>query len=153
MEEIINKWKILKKLRLHRDFIRNIQLFYVFKGTGIHVFIVTNDDKVYAFGSNWNGVLGFGHRNSVNELTVNKELSHKRIIDFKNGQWHIIARTSDKKVYCWGSNKDGVLGNGVDDREIYKPELNQYLKNKIIIEICCGENHSLALTTDGDVFA
>jgi len=152
MEEIINKYEILNKLNLNQDFIQNIQLFYVFN-RGRSVFIVTNDDKVYAVGSNECGVLGFGHRFSVNELTINQELSHKRIIDFKNGWRHTIARTSDGKVYCWGLNVWGLLGNGRDDRIIYKPILNQDLNGNHIVDICCGGVHSLVLTIDRDIYA
>jgi alpha-tubulin suppressor-like RCC1 family protein len=143
---------------LNQDFIQNIQLFYVFKrnfigGEKTDVFIITNDDKVYAVGSNVNGVLGFGHENSVNELTINEELSHKRIVDFNNGLRHTIARNSDGKVYCWGRNVCGILGNGRNDLVISKPELNQYLNGKHIIDICCGAGHSLVLTIDDDVYA
>jgi len=109
---------------LNQDFNRNIQLFYVGQYLiGRNVLIVTSDDKVYAFGSNGYGVLGYGHEDSVNELNINEGLSHKRIIDFKNGLEHTIARTSDGKVYCWGWNEWGLLGNGRHDWEIYKPEL------------------------------
>jgi hypothetical protein len=66
--------------------------------------MVTNDDKVYAFGNNSNGVLGFGNYkfrffgflnnlNYVNQLTHNEELSHKQIIDFKNGDCYVITLT------------------------------------------------------------
>jgi len=86
-------------------------------------------------------------------LTINEELSHKRIVDFKNGGVHTIARTSDGKVYCWGRNVYGVLGNGRNDWKISKPELNQYLNGKHVVDICCGGEHSLVLTIDGDVYA
>jgi alpha-tubulin suppressor-like RCC1 family protein len=118
-----------------------------------NVLIVTNDDKVFAFGSNWRGVLGFGNDDKVNELTINEELSHKQIIDFKNSSYHVIARTIDGKVYCWGYNDWGALGNGKNDWKIFKPELNKYLSDKQIIDVCCGDCHSLVLTNSGEVYA
>jgi alpha-tubulin suppressor-like RCC1 family protein len=52
-----------------------IKLLYVFKVfyKNSNVFIVTNDDKVYAFGNNSNGVLGFGNYKAY--LIIKKEFS------------------------------------------------------------------------------
>jgi alpha-tubulin suppressor-like RCC1 family protein len=36
---------------------------------------------------------------------------------------------------------------------IYKPQLNQYLNDKQIIDICFGSGHSLVLTNNGEVYA
>jgi len=124
-----NSQQILNELKLDQDFIQNITLLDVLNYG--NVFIITKDDTIYAFGSNRDGVLGFCHEDRLNELTINEELSDKRVIDFKNGMIHTIARTSDEKVYCWGWNVCGVLGNGRDDSKIYKPELNQYLNDEL----------------------
>ena len=129
---IINKYHVLKAF-LNQEFIKNIKLLYVFNN---NVFIVTNDDKTYVFGSNSCGILGLGNENEVNELTIVKELCHKQIIDFKNSWFHMIGRTIDGKVYVWGCNRWGILGNGRDDlNPYYRQELNEVLKDKRIITI------------------
>jgi alpha-tubulin suppressor-like RCC1 family protein len=152
MSEIIKKYKVLQQLK--EEFLNEIKLLYVFKDYNENnALIVTNDDKVFAFGSNSYGVLGFGHWSQIKEITINEELSHKQIVDFKKSFYHVIARTIHGKVYCWGCNWFAVLGNGNNDRLIYKPQLNQYLSDKQIIDICCGFSHSLALTDSGEVYA
>jgi alpha-tubulin suppressor-like RCC1 family protein len=153
MSKIIKKFEVLNELK--EEFLSEIKLLYVFKDNfnKNNVLIVTNDDKIFAFGNNYWGVLGFSNNNKVNELTVNEELSHKQIIDFKNGLYHAIARTIDRKVYCWGYNRFGVLGNGKNDINYYRPQLNKYLSDKQIIDICCGFRHSLVLTNSGEVYA
>jgi alpha-tubulin suppressor-like RCC1 family protein len=139
--------------------LNEIKLLYIFEDfffenkNKYNVFIVTNDDKVYASGINQFGVLGFGHQYEKQEFTVNNDLSNKKIVDFKNSLYHAIARTIDGKVYCWGYNEWAALGNGVNLPEYYKPELNEYLSDKNIIDICCGRAHTLALTSDGDVYS
>jgi hypothetical protein len=149
----LKKFKVLNKLK--EDFLNEIKLLYVFKdyNNNNNVLIVTNDDKVFAFGNNKWGVLGFGNDRKVNELAINEKLSHKQIIEFKNSLNHVIARTIDGKVYCCGYNAFGVLGNGNNDNKVYKPELNEYLTDKQIIDICCGSRHSLILTYSGEVYA
>ncbi len=82
---------------MKEDFNQNIKILYVFTNHKENVFLVTNDDKVYCFGSNSFGLLGFGHENEVQDLTLNQYLSHKQIINFKNSYRHVIARTSDEK--------------------------------------------------------
>jgi E3 ubiquitin-protein ligase HERC4 len=152
MSKIIKKFEVLNELK--EEFLSEIKLLYIFKNYNENnALIVTNDDKVFAFGDNSYGVLGFGHSSQIKQITINEELSHKQMIDFKNGFYHIIARTIDGKVYCWGCNWFAVLGNGNNDRLIYRPQLNQYLSDKQIIDICCGESHSLALTNSGEVYA
>jgi alpha-tubulin suppressor-like RCC1 family protein len=155
MSEIIKKIKVLNELS--ENFLSEIKCLYVFKDyykNDKNVLIVTNDDNVFAFGDNNYGVLGFGNDREVKEITINEKLSHKQIIDFKNGWKHVIGRTIDGKVYCWGNNGIfGVLGNGKNDLEIYSPELNEYLNDKQIIDICCGFNHSLVLTNSGELYA
>jgi len=149
--EKINKYSISEKF----DSIENIKLFYIFKDNSYesNVFIVTNDDKIHAYGGNSTGVLGFGYQKSVSQLTINDELSHKKIIDFNNGNQHVIARTYDGKVFCWGKNEYGALGNNKQDSLISKPVLNEYLSDKCIVDICCGFGHTLVLTISGDVYA
>jgi alpha-tubulin suppressor-like RCC1 family protein len=148
-------FKVLNELK--EDFLNEIKLLYVFRiywsSYEYKVLIVTNDDEVLTFGSNRLGILGFGYKRELNELTINEDLSHIQIIDFKNSHYHMIARTIDEKVYCWGWNYCGVLGNGKNDRMVYKPELNKNLSDKQIIDTCCGVSHSLVLTNSGQVYA
>jgi alpha-tubulin suppressor-like RCC1 family protein/tRNA A-37 threonylcarbamoyl transferase component Bud32 len=143
---------------LKEEILNEIKLLYVFKQSHSdnvyeNAFLVTNEDKVYAFGYNKFGFLGFGDSKKIKKLLINKDLSNKQIVDFKNGKYHAIARTIDGEVYCWGFNIDSGLGNGRTDNKIYKPEANEILSDKKIVEISCGRKHTLALTNEGEVYA
>jgi RCC1 and BTB domain-containing protein len=144
---------------LKEELLNEIKVLFVFKDpeNRSNVLIVKNDDKVFAFGSNYCGLLGFGNNKSITQLKLNEDLSSKQIIDFKNSYRHVIARTINGKIYCWGFNEYGVLGNGREGFSFswryYRPELNEYLCDKNIIDICCGFGHSLVLTNSGEVYA
>ncbi len=71
------------------------------------------------------------------------------MIDFKNSKCHAIARTIDGKVWLWSK----WMGSYSQEMQILiniKPQLNKYLKDKYIINICCAY-HSLVLTNCGEV--
>jgi hypothetical protein len=82
-----------------------------------------------------------------------EDICDKEIVDIVSGQYHIIARSKNGNIYCWGENNFGQLGNGkVDSATTNKPELNLHLRNENVIDVCCGHKFSIALTDKGDVF-
>jgi alpha-tubulin suppressor-like RCC1 family protein len=67
------------------------------------------------------------------------------------GLWHALALTESGSVYSWGFNDWGQLGVG-DNKYREIPTL--VILNDIIIEkISCGQEYSLLLSRDGDIYA
>jgi alpha-tubulin suppressor-like RCC1 family protein len=97
--------------QLSNDFINNINIIFIFDHNLTEILFVTKDDKCYGFGENDLGVLGLGHNRQVKEPKIIEELCYKQIISFANSSHHVMALTSDGKVYSWGQNHLGVLGN------------------------------------------
>jgi hypothetical protein len=121
------------------------------------VFIVTKEDIFYELDIYDENVRLFllSDNNLILQKFIVKELCYKEIIDLINGEYHYIARTNDNKIYCWGNNYWGQLGNGKEDEDpkVYnKPELNVLLSDLSVSVVKCGANHSLALTKSGDVY-
>jgi hypothetical protein len=129
----------------------NAYIFEDYWREGTNQFYSMNNGQVLALGKNRNGILGFGHDDIVQEKTTLHELCFKSIIDLKTGFDHAIALTNDGKVFSWGFNDCGQIGNGKLDRFYHKPRLNKYLIH--IKSISCGFNHSLVLTRNGEVYA
>jgi alpha-tubulin suppressor-like RCC1 family protein len=150
-----NKKRLSNNLKNY--FEANLKLSYLSEN---NVIIITNDDKVYEFSRVMDNIRSSLIALSSNQIFIEslikksivEELCRKQIIGFRNGEFHKIALTIDGKIYCWGR---GVLGNGSkSDNKPFdnKPELNSYLKDKQIIDVKCGYEHTLVLTNNNEVF-
>lgn len=64
----------------------------------------------------------------------------------------MMALTSENQVFVWGTGENGRLGLG-DTKGRNIPTIVDHLINKQITYIACGESHSIAVTTNGDVFS
>jgi alpha-tubulin suppressor-like RCC1 family protein len=160
----------LKKLILHElanydekeEFLRSIKKLYIFDNVndrspfninGKNFFVINKNDDVFAFGKNGLGCLGLKHCAPVSEPQPIPGLSRKKVLSFSNGFYHVIARNEDNKIYCWGYNNYGQVGNGKYESVSEVAQLNSKLKEENIIDVCCGDWHSMALTSSGQLFA
>ena len=84
-----------------------------------HTCGLSDQNKAYCWGSNDNGQLGTGVMPSLGE-SIPKKLESgsmpegETIESMTLGNAHSCAVASNHKVYCWGLNRDGLLGNGVE---------------------------------------
>jgi alpha-tubulin suppressor-like RCC1 family protein len=122
------------------------------------LFIVTKNDIFYEIDIYDENIHLFisNNDNTLIERTIVEELCHKQINDLNFGYNHYIARTASNKVYSWGNNYLGQLGNSREDNDLNvynKPELNALLSGLEINAIECGWHHSLALTKNSEVYA
>lgn len=172
-----------------------------------HTLILTNMGKVYAWGSNENGQLGFytNNKKCTPCLIEPKFFNHEKIIQISTGSFHSMALTQQGNVYSWGIGHYGQLGHGdkkyqnrpkkIDFKEkkikmidtgrrfsfavdfednVYSwgdnfhGQLGLYCEDKkmnpvlvskksyndeTIVKVCCGDYHTLLLTTSGNVYA
>jgi E3 ubiquitin-protein ligase HERC2 len=116
------------------------------------VLVVTKDDKCYAIGQNTDGVLGLGHDRQVTEPKIVNELCDKQIIKFTNGFSHVLALTSDGKIFALGLNDLGQLGNGYINVICNKLKVNEFLMNEFIVDMSCGAFYSTVLTQNKELF-
>ena len=74
------------------------------------------------------------------------------IVQICKGKYHLVKLTSDGKVHCSGKAYFGVAGlGGSASSEKTRPLPN--LINHKIVQITCGEFHSMALSASGDLYA
>jgi RCC1 and BTB domain-containing protein len=149
---ICAKYKVLNALK--EEFLNNIKTFFIFGTDNKEVYFVTNEDKFYAFGKRDTKFSDSPQTEPEEEKPeIVDELCGKEIVHFTNGFNHVIAWNENQEIYCWGNNKFGQLGNKTLSNRSSRPEIIEYLKNKKIIDIKCGSNHSLALSNNGEVYA
>ena len=122
---------------------------------------LASDGTVYAWGLNGSGQLGDGtitHSSTpVAVKTIGTPMEGKTIVGIAAGASHSLALASDGKIYVWGGNAYGQFGNGVTTTSSVVPvavkTVGTPMDNKKIIQIHAGYYHSLALASDGTVYA
>lgn len=58
------------------------------------------------------------------------------------------------QLFVWGSNSSGQCGLENDSSAVYPmPKLVKSLATKQIIQVACGQFHSLALTNSGEIYS
>jgi RCC1 and BTB domain-containing protein len=115
-------------------------------------FVLTKCGDLYGFGYNGEGRIGCG--NNTNQLKPIKiyGFNNEKIVSIACGVGHSLVLTDVGHVYSWGHNGFGQLGIGNTTHQ-NTPQKIVLNNNQIIKSICCGRDHSLLLTTDGDIYA
>lgn len=92
-------------------------------GAGLgHTCALTTGGSLKCWGDNYYGQLGNGSR--TNSLTpVDVAVSAQDAQKLATGENYNCLITTSKKLYCWGANLNGELGNGSADQVIATPTL------------------------------
>ncbi len=124
-----------------------------------HSMVVTNLNKIYTFGSNTFGELG---NNSTVSSNVPVDITDKFVFDYLEtiksielGSSMSGLVTSYDKVYTWGFNTYGNLGNGTFDlTKEPRGIMNQFNLNynEVFLKITLGWNHGGIVTNQGRMF-
>lgn len=117
---------------------------------GGHSLALTADGSVHAWGRNDAGQVGSGS-GLARELAPVRVALPGIAVGIAAGQSHSMALLSDGRVFVWGENAEGQLGNGVALASP-TPTAVAGLGSSPIVSIGAGERHSLALDRDGNVW-
>lgn len=137
--------------------------------------------NVYVFGEGSSGELGLGTAKNaidVKRPRLNAFLSAEKVgvVQIACGGMHVAALTHDGKVMTWGVNDQGALGrdtnwegglrdvgesdsesdsgsdSGLNPRESTPTAVTTFPPCVVIVKLCAGDSHTLALTDDGQVY-
>ena len=124
---------------------------------------IDKDGKVYMWGNNSYGQLGNGtNENSNIPICISdipgNALNGKNIMQIQNGRYGIIAIDKEGKVYTWGDNNYGQLGNGTTEDSNEPICISDILGNalngkKVIgIEMQYNNRETIAIDNEGKVY-
>ncbi|XP_029053395.2 RCC1 and BTB domain-containing protein 1-like [Osmia bicornis bicornis] len=149
----LKHWKIFNTLE--PEFMSKIHIAVVYGDLGDKALIVTNDDMVYAIGTNANSCLGTGNNSDTfNPITI-AQLCKKNIKTFAFGKDHVLALTKQGPVYSWGKRDHNrpQCSSSYHGTSVTPSIMINTLSDEHIVSIGCGTYHSLALTNKGKVYA
>ncbi|KAM5553176.1 PH, RCC1 and FYVE domains-containing protein 1 [Rosa sericea] len=113
---------------------------------------------VYVWGEIWSdGNVPDGSANVIpinTDVLIPKPLESNVVLDVHQiacGVRHIALVTRQGEVFTWGEESGGRLGHGID-RDFSRPRLVEFLALNNVEFVACGEYHSCAVSTSGDLF-
>lgn len=120
-----------------------------------HNLALLADGSVWAWGQNYNGQVGDGTSANVRTLPV-RVSGLRDVIAIAAGGYHSLALRSDGTVWGWGWNVEGQVGSGSLAQQdvptrVVGPGGAGFLGGAVAI--AGGHYHSLALRSDGTVWA
>lgn len=114
------------------------------------------DGSVWAWGSNhlnwppqWGGQLGDGNTFACSTVP-GRVPGLENVLTVAAGSFHSLALTEDGKVWSWGLNDHGQLGDGTTES---RGTPAQVLNLTDVVAIAAGSRHSLALEADGTIWS
>ena len=121
-----------------------------------YTFALCADGSLFVWGVNEFGQLGLGHRQNQNtpQLIDSNHFQSKIIQSIHTGWYHTLVQCTDGTLFAWGRNDGGQLGLGHTNHE-NTPQLidSNHFQSKTIRSIHTGGHYTLALSTDGSLFA
>lgn len=113
---------------------------------------------VYVWGEVWSdAVLSDGSTGSNPtkiDVLIPKPLETNVVLDVHQiacGVRHVALVTRQGEVFTWGEESGGRLGHGID-KDFSRPHLVEFLAVTNVDFVACGEYHTCAVSTSGDLF-
>lgn len=123
-----------------------------------HTMVVTSDDRVFTWGNNTKGQLGNETlTNMTSPVDITDKLmlgTNEHIVLSSSGDSYSILVTSVGRVFSWGENTNGQLGDGLNVNLSSPKDITSQFNlesNEAFRLLSTGESHSTLLTTYGKI--
>ena len=126
-------------------------------------YFIDNEGKVYTWGNNEYGQLGNGTEVGYSDELIcisdipDNALNGKNIVEVQSEMYSMIAIDNEGKVYTWGWNHRGQLGNGTDVKYSNVPICisdipGNVLNGKNIVNIHSNGGTIIGIDNEGKVY-
>lgn len=126
---------------------------------GLHYLFLTSKGKIMTLGENLYGQLGNGSTVSSEiplDITNQFDFSEDEVIvDISTGSYHSMSITSSNRVFTWGENMYGQLGNGTFEHSNVPLDITNNFtlsEEEIITKIFAGGGSSFVITSEDQIF-
>lgn len=116
-----------------------------------HVLVLCGDGSVWSWGYNDCGEIGRGHKHVVKEPRK-MELNGIEVVNIACGHQFSALVTVDGSLLMFGDNSSGQLGLGHND-QVLVPTKVTALQDYDVVEVSCGREHTVAICSNGSIFA
>ncbi|MDA8792593.1 hypothetical protein N9N67_05070 [Bacteriovoracaceae bacterium] len=135
----------------------SVETFKAVEGGKAHSCFLNSDNQLYCAGWNFFGQLGLG-------AASNSEYTSPQLVDSSNtykqfvgGTYHTCGIRSngseDGKVYCWGMEGNGRLGNNCTDPCVtFQKSPLAVDTAELFVDVTAGDAHSCGISILGKVF-
>lgn len=126
-------------------------------GLGFSV-VRTRDGGLFSWGINDRGQLGNGGASASSEpVAVNVAGALAGVVPawIAAGDRHVLVVSADGRLFAWGANESGQLGDGTTEDRLSPVEIPRTgeLEGRILTRVWAGSGHSVVMDSSGNLFA
>jgi len=121
-----------------------------------HTMAIKKDGSLWAWGGNYDGILGDGTITTYDDYRTVIENNNKSfpvkimddVIQVSAGDTHTMAIKSDGSLWAWGLNISGQLGDGTLENKILPIKIMED-----VVQVSAGNGYTIAIKNDGSLWA
>ena len=113
-----------------------------------HTVALDRAGRVWTWGNNEHGQLGNGSAGENVKNLIPRRINLASIEKITAGGWHTVVLDEKHRVWAWGGNWYGQLGNG----SIVSKSIPRRVNLPCIKQVVAGNEHTVALDTRGQVW-
>eukprot|EP01005_Ploeotia_sp_CARIB1_P001708 NODE_61_length_1852_cov_363.278841_g60_i0.p1 GENE.NODE_61_length_1852_cov_363.278841_g60_i0~~NODE_61_length_1852_cov_363.278841_g60_i0.p1 ORF type:complete len:279 (+),score=84.90 NODE_61_length_1852_cov_363.278841_g60_i0:851-1687(+) len=108
-----------------------------------HSMAVTDDGRLWCWGTNMNGRLGIGNYTAQHSpVVVTSGLQTQKVVSMAAGFNHVLAVTQGGTLWMWGHRFHGESGHGMFEDQTQPVAVGGIHS---VVDVVAGDNHTIAI--------